>query len=516
MGEDLESTIASAESVGFVRGHWRGDYSLARSYWVHFLLAVIFPSLALSIFAIVAEDGYPPSTLARVALAVFAVQIPLVIWAGIGTWISATKHRAAGGSGFWAGAAKVTIAFIFIARLIYGLQHGTEIRELWQAANRTSIWPAFRVQVAKRGDSLLFQGGFNEGASGVLRTALKMNPRVRRLYLESGGGWLYEGRAMARLVQAHHLITVVVGECSSACTIAYLAGRERLLTEGARIGFHRPSIPLSATDGDDLMRLTYTQAGLPRFFIQKALSIPYESMWYPPTTELQEAGVSTRVAAASELRFYALSLSDRERILKDMRGSALFRAAEASFPDAFAALMDDLVAASQREENDAQFLGRVRRHAMGIVRTAFPLATDRILLERSDRVVRELRYLKTIDPKLCAARVLSSADPALEARATTALDTAGYRKDMDDLMARMVRSASQANARSFSAEDLRRSIGFVRQNLSPRERQLLDMERAAPSYTDREYCSATLRAEELASRLPDRDRIAILLNRVAR
>ena len=48
---------AASRRPGFLRRHWRGDYSLARSYWLHtVLLTSLTPALAIPLLARLTND----------------------------------------------------------------------------------------------------------------------------------------------------------------------------------------------------------------------------------------------------------------------------------------------------------------------------------------------------------------------------------------------------------------------------------------------------------------------------
>ena len=64
-------------------------------------------------------------------------------------------------------------------------------------------------------------------------------PGVRVVHLDSPGGRVGEGKKLHALIRAHKLDTYVETSCQSACTLAFTAGRERILLKGATLGFHR-------------------------------------------------------------------------------------------------------------------------------------------------------------------------------------------------------------------------------------------------------------------------------------
>lgn len=63
------------------------------------------------------------------------------------------------------------------------------------------------------------------------------------VFLDSPGGIIQSGLAIGRFIQANRLETVVPNRalCFSACGLIWLAGNERWLGEGARVGFHAAS-----------------------------------------------------------------------------------------------------------------------------------------------------------------------------------------------------------------------------------------------------------------------------------
>jgi membrane-bound ClpP family serine protease len=62
---------------------------------------------------------------------------------------------------------------------------------------------------------------------------------LRRIILESPGGKAGEAMLIAKLIRANNFITLVGGECASACAmILYPAGRYFMLLDGGKLGFH--------------------------------------------------------------------------------------------------------------------------------------------------------------------------------------------------------------------------------------------------------------------------------------
>jgi hypothetical protein len=157
---------------------------------------------------------------------------------------------------------------------------------------------AFRLSLAADGRSVTLSGLFDFGLTRALEALLAEAPEVDLLRLNSGGGRVAEARGVALLVHRHGLAASAVSECSSACTLVLLSAAERYLEPGARLGFHRyglhsPMVALfldpEAEQARDLALLrgrTVAEA-----FLARVAATPHETMWFPTTAELIDAGV---------------------------------------------------------------------------------------------------------------------------------------------------------------------------------------------------------------------------------
>jgi len=85
----------------------------------------------------------------------------------------------------------------------------------------------------------------------LLGELLMENPDVDTVVVSGRGGFSWPAYEMATKIEAFGLNTVARNTCSSSCTILLLAGRDRSLERGARLGFHR------ATNAADFLRGVY-------------------------------------------------------------------------------------------------------------------------------------------------------------------------------------------------------------------------------------------------------------------
>lgn len=286
----------SGDDSNFIKKHWNGDYSLAKSYWVNTFLVSLALLLGVKLFYQSFSERTEARYVSITALLVTALAIAVQCWATIGTWRSASKHVSRGGKSFWAIAVMVLLVLGTVRTLNYFVTRAPLFAQLYRVALGQQFGPETRIRVSADGRSLVVSGGMNDDTAGKLRQALNRAPGVKTIVLSSRGGWVGQGEAVADVVSSRRVDTRVEDECSSACTIAFLAGRERTAAPKARIGFHsfrmidgRTSARTSA-----LLLKVYGNAGLSDEFIQRVLKTPADEVWYPTPSELIRNGVLTQ------------------------------------------------------------------------------------------------------------------------------------------------------------------------------------------------------------------------------
>lgn len=288
--------------TAFFRKHWNGDYSLARSYWINTLLVSLFaPALGLLISPLLQD--LPARYSSASVLALTALGLLIWVWAITGTWASANKHVERGGKQGWATAAKLVIILSIIRTVSDVASFGTSLEDHWRVALGEQAGPQYSVHVSADGQSIVLTGGMNDGAAEALSNALDMAPAVKNIVLSSTGGWVREGTLVADIISQRSLSTYVAEECTSACTIAFLAGENRIIGPNARIGFHQfTSVGETFGENSDqtTARVVYEKSGLPREFISKIVATPAEEVWYPEKKELLAANVITQATSTTK------------------------------------------------------------------------------------------------------------------------------------------------------------------------------------------------------------------------
>src|SRR5690606_23120827 len=105
------------------------------------------------------------------------------------------------------------------------------------------------------------------------------------IHLNSKGGRVSEAVQLYEFIRQQQLDTYVASECSSACTLAFMGGKNRYLSKRGILGFHSASLPSSTnetpTQLNDEFKRIYRQHGVSEQFIRQAVGVDGASMWYP-------------------------------------------------------------------------------------------------------------------------------------------------------------------------------------------------------------------------------------------
>lgn len=284
---------------------WRGELSLRRTLFAGGGLVLILTALVVAVLVRFNDpDHYDGGFLLRQG----AVAAMLLGWAAAWGWWTVGLMRCAlrrqrQGGGF----AGSLLAYCTAASMLLGAggtalaMSGEWLLGLW--ATITFGETAAEVVHEPGRGRIVLRGPIGFGSYEALQRALLAQPRLDLLQLESPGGFLIEGLAMARLVERRHLDTLSLDECHSACTLMFTAGNRRWLGPNVEMGFHRSRTPGRDSeprwnDYDHRVANHYRARGLAADFVQQAMDTPGQDIWLPPHARMLDAGVATGVWSA--------------------------------------------------------------------------------------------------------------------------------------------------------------------------------------------------------------------------
>lgn len=392
--------------LAFIRRHYNGDYALARSYWAHMVPVSLFAP-ALSLLLPWIGDNSPARYFAIAFLFVTGFGVVAWFWAVSGTWASANKHVSRGGKSGWATLAKIII-FIGLLRTISDIETlYPTLKEFANIAAGAQLGAQTKVELRSNGRSVLLSGGINDGSAAQLEAALQKAPKVTTVVLASGGGWIREGELLADVIRKRGLSTYVESHCASACTIAFLAGKERAAAPMAKIGFHESrgvgstAVKSSAQETARLRKI-YRAAGLPADFVNHALDTPHDGMWYPAHDELLSTGVLTRKSMGGETTAIATEITSRDALAAEFRRTELFEVMAKRFPSEFEKIIEAAWRKARQGATDAEVIVAARREIVAKLPGLVAIATDDTIAAYHRLKLEQLEALRTRDVAACA------------------------------------------------------------------------------------------------------------------
>lgn len=471
----------------FVR-HWRGELSLPIAYWVNGTLVTI----AAAVFALMVAEvdmTRQPQFGAVVYLMLVAVILVATPWQLVGIWRSADHHTTRGGTGLWAGAAKVAVALGLLNTLS---ELGTTIipatREMMEIAAGDSGLSTHHIRVLRNASEVEVSGDIGFGLTDELTKVLDAHPTVVTLHLNSRGGRVVEAQKLRDMIAARALRTYTSTECASACVLAFMAGSERLLGPDAKIGLHSASVGGNSATPDDYAA-DYEFARRQRIdpeLLRKGFATPPESMWYPTPQELLAANLVTRLAGPTEMAFSGLDVSKvtRAHMENTFDQIPLYRALKAHEPEAYRTAVDATIDAVLRGDSIANARAATTPVIQSIVKQRLPLASDEVMLRFGILVVEQLTALRQHDPLMCYG--FAFGESASVAQAIDFLPAEIQSRDLE-VSAQIIDSSAKPHQRSaLSATEWEAVVGDIVASLDTRHLPALQWLGAGAARSDQQ------------------------------
>lgn len=327
--------------------HWRGELSLATSFWINIvalnLLVLGFidpflnpapvinltfdlsPSIDMLVsfaFYIIDPHGIltleDPVSAARAYFiwAVFKLAI-LYPWQFVGLMRSCNRYVVERGKTFWASTAQLLAVIGFAGVVVNTNQLWPVYRDIYQwgfVAHRYT----YQVELIKDGTIIHLKGDIGLGVSNDVSNLLMQHSGVKGIILNSDGGYADEAYELSHLVIQYGLDTYVLGACYSACTMVFTSGDKRFLGRESFLGFHQTGLPWSVGQ-DDQEYLEYYQRrykkwdlmifewkGIKHEFLEKIHDTPHDDMWVPEWSELFDSGIFHGVVKSDLTPIYGI------------------------------------------------------------------------------------------------------------------------------------------------------------------------------------------------------------------
>lgn len=293
--------------VRYLKNHWFGRQPLWLTVWVNMAFLLLATDLMLG--ALIPKATKLSEPLSWLIIApIIACYLLLAIWQVGGTLRAMEQHIRDGGGmpAAWGIQAGLLAAFWVILANIWGLWLTTTVvveTENFEERMERQHASKYSLEVMEAGRVAKLQGEITLGVTKKFELLLLNEPNLQTVILESGGGNIYEARGLAKKISEAGIDTRVQGECSSACTLAFIGGVQRTLDKGARLGFHQYRI-----DADYIVafadpeaeqardRALFATAGVRESFLSEMFGQSATNMWFPERDVLLQAGVLTALS----------------------------------------------------------------------------------------------------------------------------------------------------------------------------------------------------------------------------
>ncbi|MCL1628208.1 hypothetical protein M3N55_05645 [Roseibaca sp. V10] len=160
--------------------------------------------------------------------------------------------------------------------------------------------PQYDLTISDDGQAFEFSGRVDFGLTEALRGLVASNPKIKRITLESKGGYIAEARGVVTVLRSNEIATHVHGYCASACALICAGGAMRSLSSEGQIGFHRYALGHGQNFGmiDPEVEMQrdlaiYRAQSVDEQFVQRLATLPKTPMWYPDHAKLRAVGLVT-------------------------------------------------------------------------------------------------------------------------------------------------------------------------------------------------------------------------------
>jgi hypothetical protein len=394
--------------------HWRGELPLPVAYWVN----VVFLSTAcVALTALVPwEDVVADSPRAfSFSVVVLVLLLALTsVWQFVGVWRAARNYIARGHSKVWGNAARIVILLGLVKGAFWFASAG--LPQTWEyariAVGRDSVG-TYQLRLLRDGAELEIAGPIAFGLAQDVRRMLDAHPSIHIVHLNSSGGRVGEARKLRDLFGSRGLTTYTSSGCFSACTIAYMGGRKRLIAPAAQLGFHRYSFPGTA---DKEFQSQYEKdkrdwlaRGFARSFVDRAFATPHNDMWRPTHRELFQAGVLTGYPGSDEVAISGLKPGDLGTIEARLAKEPLFAALKAHEPAVYNQIVAEFRSGVQQGKSMAELQQRMGPLLLDVLARRLPYASDSALCSFVAVLLEQIEVLYGADPALCYSYIMGEA-----------------------------------------------------------------------------------------------------------
>ena len=242
-GAELPATVTAGDRPtpaprhNFIRAHWRGEHSLARSFWINsFLIGFLLALIAHTSMAPIADAGLGVGASFAIFGVFFVVSLLVWVWQVVGLWRSASRTWMESGRLFWPVLVKLLVILGVISGTYSFVTLAKDMVNLAGALQDPSL-ADYAIEVVGDTDVILI-GALNHDSVNAVMERLE-DPAVTLLRIDSHGGLLDPAIRLGRYIKENEIQVLAEDECVSACVLVLAASPYGSIFAHTEVTFHR-------------------------------------------------------------------------------------------------------------------------------------------------------------------------------------------------------------------------------------------------------------------------------------
>ncbi len=270
--QDLSNeTFTNVKDKSYFIRHWRGELSLATSYWINTFLVSAVLTVSLTALLQGVDITHWPKVYSLLAIAMWGILYVVTPWQIVGCWRSSANHVRKTKRVFWPRVVQVLLVLGTIESVNVFFQNALpQIGAYMEIVLESDSYSKYTIRVLRQGTEIEISGGIGFGLTDDIKKHLGANPNIRVIHLNSIGGRVSEARNLRDLIRSRNLITYSSTGCFSACVWAFMGGTIRVLNKNAKLGFHQVFFP--GTSPSDLAQLNEDEK---QFFLSEGVDASF-------------------------------------------------------------------------------------------------------------------------------------------------------------------------------------------------------------------------------------------------
>ncbi len=390
-------------SSSYFLRHWRGQLSLAKSYWLSGIAVACIVAVPLAAVRLIGFSDFP-RLISAIMIFIWPMSVIAQLWLSIGIWRSADRYTNQNPKKYWGSIAKLstTLAAISAATVFVteGLPQMGGFAEIFADANQKR----YAIRLLRENTELEIAGPLDFGLAQEVEDSLALHPTITVIHLRSQGGRLGEAEKLASHILQRRLNTYVKVSCASACVNVFAAGKERWLSREAVLGLHKPYFPgLAPADLEAMTvetRAFLISRGVSTEFVDRGLAVPHESVWNPTHRELFESGLATAYATDSNVAMSGLS-NRKEDIDEGLQRIEPYKTLRDRHPEEYAAIIDTFQRGAKEGRTISDLRGPTWVIILALVKKSLPSASDEALVKFYQTTADEVAALSKMSAEAC-------------------------------------------------------------------------------------------------------------------